>query len=113
MKIKDLTRVYVYSPIAEKVDGETSVRWQYKDSYLVNIQQDINELDITSAGEIDSTRIKIRIDYPINIEKRDGISLSELTLEDGYTTTPPAFVVMADPKIGRATTYTCVLYYGE
>lgn len=113
MKIKDLTKIYVYSPIYKKIDGETTKKWQYKDCYKVNVQQDISELDSNSAGVIDFDRIKIRIDYDIDIVKNDGISLEELSIEDGFTTEAPKYKVISNPKIGKCTTYTCDVYYGE
>nr|DAG95491.1 MAG TPA: hypothetical protein [Crassvirales sp.] len=113
MKIKNLSKVWVYTPKPTKKDGETTIKWEYKRDYMLNVQQDINELDSNKAGLIDYDRIKVRIDYPIDISKNDGISLEELPVEGRYTTIPPKYRVISNPKIGKSTTFTCDIYHGE
>lgn len=113
MRIKNLVTCYVYSPIKKKIDGETSVAWQYKDEFELNSQQDINELDVNEAGVVDYDRLKIRIDYDVDIQKGDGISFKKLKIENGITKTPPEYKVIAKPRVGKATTYTCEIYHGE
>ena len=114
MKLKNISTVYVYEYTAENNHGEKSKKWTYKGSYKLNVQQDISELDINSAGIIDYNRLKIRTDYDVNINKNDGISLNKLELDsDGYTLTPPEYKVVANPKVGKTTTYTCDIYHGE
>lgn len=114
MKLINLVDCWIYKPETKKVDGENIKKWVYKDHKKLNVQQDVNELDRNSAGLIDYDRIKIRIDYEVSIEKNDGISLKELeTDSDGYTVEAPTYKVIAKPKIGRTTTYTCEIYHGE
>lgn len=113
MKLKDLKQCYIYSPIKTKKDGEIVIKWQYKEKYLLNVQQDLNELDTNEAGVVDYDRIKIRTDYDINIEKGDGVSLEKLELRKNFSITPPKYKVIAKPKVGNTTTYTCDIYHGE
>lgn len=113
MKLKNLTKCYIYSPIVVSLDGEKTKKWQYKNTLYLNVQQDISELDRNSAGTIDYDRLKIRTDYNYNLEKNDGISFEELTISNDYTTVPPKYVVIANPKIGKTTNYTCERYHGE
>ena len=113
MNLGNLQKCWIYSSETMKVDGESTKKWKYKDSKRLNVQQDINELDRNSAGLIDYDRLKIRVDYDLDINKGDGISLSELNIEDGYTTEAPKYRVVANPKVGRTTTYTCERYHGD
>lgn len=114
MKLKNLVMCYIYSPISIKVDGETTKKWIYKNCLKLNVQQDINELDKNSAGIIDYDRLRVRTDYDVNINKNDGFSLYKLELDsDSYTKEPPKYVVIANPKLGKTTTYTCEIYHGE
>lgn len=113
MKLSNLRDCYIYSSSKKKIDGETHKKWTFKDKKRLNVQQDINELDRNSAGLVDFDKLKIRVDYDINLEKNDGISLYEIPLEDGYTTEAPKYKVVASPKVGKTTTYTCEIYHGE
>lgn len=113
MRIKNLVTCYVYSSTKKKKDGETSIAWRYKDEFKLNSQQDINELDVNEAGVVDYDRLKIRIDYDVDIQKGDGISFKKLETKNGITKTPPEYKVIAKPKVGKATTYTCEIYHGE
>ncbi len=114
MKLVNLKCVYFYSPVESKTDGEIQKRWKYKDKKRLNKQDDINELDRNSAGTIDYDRTKLLIDYDINLNKGDGVSLKEIEIDsEGYTIEPPQYIVIAKPKIGKKTTYTCEIYHGE
>lgn len=113
MKLKDLKICYIYSPIKNKVDGETRINWQYKDTLRLNVQQDINELDVNEAGIIDYDKLKIRVDYEVDIKKGDGISLVELEIENNFAKEKPKYKVISMPKVGTTTTYTCEIYHGE
>lgn len=114
MKLKNLKMCHIYSSVPTKKDGETLKKWQYKTSLKLNCQQDINELDVNSAGLIDYDKIKLRIDYDVPINKNDGISFKKIDIdENGYVTEPPKYIVIAKPKIGKTTTFTCEIYHGE
>lgn len=114
MKLKNLVNCWIYELETTKKDGETSKKWKYKDCKRLNVQQDINELDRNSAGLIDYDKIKIRNDCSISLNKNDGISLSELELdENSYTLKSPQYKVVSCTKVGKSTTYTCEIYHGE
>lgn len=114
MKLKDLTFCWIYSPVVIDNDGEKIKKWKFKCQKKLNIQQDISELDRNSAGIIDYNKLKIRTKTNENISKYDGISLNKLEIgDDNYTLSPPEYQVIASPKVGRTTTYTCEIYHGE
>lgn len=113
MRIKNLIDVWVYSPKITKIDGEPSKKWLFKTKLKLNVQQDINELDRNTAGLIDYDKIKIRNDCEISIEKNDGISLNEISMEDGYTLNPPQYIVMSKTKVGKSVTCVCEINHGE
>lgn len=114
MRLKNLKDCWIYSAVSIKIDGETAKKWRYKGYKKLNIQQDIDELDRTPAGIIDYDKLKIRTDYDIDLKKNDGISLIKLEIdENGYTLEPPKYEVIASPKVGKTTNYTCQIYHGE
>lgn len=113
MRLRDLTKCYIYSVTTTKSHGESTKQWSYKGEYDLNVQQDLNELDKNQAGLIDYNIIKIRTDYDYNIVKNDYVSFSQLELVNGYTTEPPEYRVENKVKVGTTTTYTCNLYNGE
>lgn len=114
MKLKNLIDVYIYEPISIKNDGETYLKWKYKYKKRLNVQQDIGELDVNSAGLIDFDKIKIRLDYDLDIKKQDGISLKKLSLnEDLYAKESPKYRVTTKTKIGKTIICSCEIYHGE
>lgn len=113
MRLRDLTKCYIYSVTTTKSHGESTKQWSYKGEYDLNVQQDLNELDKNQAGLIDYNIIKIRTDYDYNIAKNDYVSFNQLELVNGYTTEPPEYRVENKVKVGTTTTYTCNLYNGE
>lgn len=113
MRLKDLTDVWVYSPKTETIDGETSKKWVYKDKLKLNVQQDINELDRNVAGLIDYDKIKIRFDQNISIEKNDGISLTEIKIENDILQDKPQYIVKSKIKVGRSITCVCEINHGK
>lgn len=114
MKLINLVKCYVYEPIKKKADGEISTKWKYKDTFLLNKQQDVNELDKNMAGYIDFEVVKLRTDKVFNINKNDGISFKELKLdEDNYSIDKPSHIVVGSLNVGRCTTYTLNTYHGE
>lgn len=113
MRLKNLVDVWVYSPKTTKKDGETRKKWAYKGKLKLNVQQDINELDRNSAGLIDYDKIKIRYDRDISIEKNDGVSLTEISIVDGYLIEPPQYIVKSKTKVGKGLTLVCEINHGE
>jgi len=108
MKLINLIKCYVYEPIKIKTDGEVSTKWKYKGTFLLNKQQDVNELDKNMAGYIDYEVAKLRTDKVFDINKNDGISFEKLKLDE-----KPNYTVAGSLCVGRSTTYTINTYHGE
>lgn len=102
MILKDLTKVYISEYEEEKNHGEIEKKWKFKGIGYLNLQQDINELDRKSTGEIDYSRYKGRTTKKYNINKGDGISLTDITKEENFK---PEYKVLENPKIGDTYLY--------
>lgn len=116
MRRKNKHQFYIYEKIPDKIDGESLVKWRYKDSFYLNDQQDINELDKTSSGIVDYDTLKLRIRQDIDIKKTDGISSIKLTVgKDNIVINEeaPQYTVESTNKIGKSHLFTCKTYNGE
>lgn len=102
MRLIDLSKCYFYSPVKTKNDGEVKTEWNYKNSYLLNKQQDINEMDKKSSGVIDYERVKLRTTKNVDIQKGDGVSFNELE-EPIY----PPYLVISHTIIGNSHLIIC------
>lgn len=102
MLLKDLTKVWVSE--YEKVNdhGEPKKTWKYKGIAYINLQNDLNELDRNSAGEIDYSIENARTDMEYDIKKGNGISISDISKLDSFI---PDYLVTDCPKIGNTTLY--------
>lgn len=102
MLLKDLTKVWISE--YEKINdhGETKKVWKYKDIAYLNLQQDLNELDRNSAGEVDYSIENARTDMEYDIKKGNGISISDISKLDTFA---PDYLVTDCPKIGKTTLY--------
>ena len=102
MLLKDLTKVWISE--YEKINdhGETKKVWKYKGIAYLNLQQDLNELDRNSAGEVDYSIENARTDMEYDIEKGNGISISDISKLDSFI---PDYLVTDCPKIGKTTLY--------
>lgn len=109
MKLKNLTQVWITSPIRTKTDGEFITTWTYKGTEWLNLQQDISELDKNEAGGYDYSILKGRTDKITTIINGDGIHLTNVSLS---TNPKPDYTVKNNPKIGKTTTLTLELYKG-
>lgn len=124
MRLKNLTQVLIYKPERENINGEYNTKWIYKGTAYLNKQQDLNELDRNSSGEIDYEIIKLHTDKIYNIKKGYGISFTttdgikkdnelvlyeenNIMLEDIETDDIPDYIVSSCPKIGKSMIYTC------
>ncbi len=92
MPVKDLNSLKVYKLAKENNFGV---------AYL-NIQQDINELDRKSTGEVDYSRYKARTTRDYNIQKGDGISFEDISELEEFI---PEYYVKDALKIGSTTLY--------
>lgn len=116
MRIKNLKKIYIYTPKKIRQTGEYITKWIYKGEDMINSQQDIDELTRNSAGEIDYEMVKLRIDRDIDINKGDGISFSPLEVNDDKEVIndgKPEYIVENKPKIGKTTLYTLITNNGE
>ena len=110
MLLKDLTKVWISE--YEKINdhGETKKKWKYKSIAYLNLQQDLNELDRNSAGEVDYSIENARTDMEYDIQKGNGISISDISKLDSFI---PDYTVTDDPKIGKTTLYKLEKYNGD
>lgn len=115
MRLRNLKEMYIYTPEKKRVSGEYQTTWYYKDTEMLNPQQDIDELDRNSAGEIDYEIIKLRTDRDLNISKGDGISFTKLEVDENkmVKSGQPSYLVENKPSIGKTTLYTLITNNGE
>lgn len=116
MRIKNLSKMYIYKPDKKREKGDYITTWIFKGEEMLNPQQDIDELNRNSAGEIDYEIVKLRIDREVNINKGDGISFSPLEVDENkkvINNGKPDYIVENKPKIGKITLYTLVTNNGE
>lgn len=130
MRLRNLVQVLVFSPTEVNTKGEYSTKWTYKGTAHLNKQQDLNELDRNSAGEIDYEIIKLHTDTVQDIVKGDGISFiardgiryqGDLILYNGDPvllrgmefSVPPDYIVSDCPIIGKSRVYSCKKNNGE
>ena len=69
----------------------------------MNLQQDLNELDRNSAGNIDYSIYKCRTDKTTSILKGYGIYFTDI---HALTNPTPDYIVKGIIKIGKTTTIT-------
>lgn len=110
MLLRDLTKVWVSEYEVMNDHGEKSKKWKYKSIAWLNLQQDINELDRKPTGEIDYSIENARIDRTYDIQKGNGISLTDISNLDEFI---PDFIVTDNPKIGNTILYKLEKYNGD
>lgn len=116
MRIRNLSTMYIYKPYKKLIKGEYITNWIFKGEEMLNPQQDIDELNRNSAGEIDYEIVKLRIDREVDIDKGDGISFSPLEVDENKMVIndgKPDYLVENKPKIGKTTLYTLITNNGE
>ena len=107
MILKNLTKVWVSSYIVANEHGEKTKSWKYKGVAYLNLQQDLNELDVNNAGVVDYSIVNARTDKKYNINKGDGISLTDVSQSNNFT---PNYTVQNSPQIGSTHLYKLVKY---
>lgn len=110
MILRDLTKVWISEYEEIKNHGEKTKKWKFKDIAFLNIQQDINELDRKSTGEVDYSIENARTTANYNIDKGNGISLTDVSDEENFV---PDFIVIDSPKIGNTILYKLEKYNGN
>lgn len=110
MLLRDLTKIWVSR--AEEINdhGEYTKTWKYISTAYFNMQQDINELDRNSAGEIDYSIENARTTMNYDIQKGNGISLTDISKLEKFT---PDYIVTDNPKIGNTILYKLEKYNGD
>lgn len=110
MLLKDLTKVWVSEYETVNNHGEKSKVWKYNNFAFLNLQQDLNELDRNSSGEVDYSIENARTDMDYDIQKGNGISLTDISKLDSFI---PDYLVTDCPKVGKTTLYKLEKYNGD
>nr|DAM13033.1 MAG TPA: hypothetical protein [Caudoviricetes sp.] len=108
MLLRDLTKVYISEYEEIEDHGETEKVWKFKSmskkkpyAYL-NMQQDVNELDRKSTGEVDYSTYKGRTTKNYDIQKGNGISFEDISKLEKFI---PEYRVLDKNKIGSTYVY--------
>lgn len=102
MLLRDMSKVWVSR--AEEINdhGEYTKTWKFISTAYFNMQQDVNELDRKSSGEVDYSIYKARTQQEYDIRKGDGISLKNISQESKIE---PEYRVMDINQIGNTFLY--------
>lgn len=104
MLLRDLTKVYISECEEKENHGEPDKIWKYKGQAWLNMQQDVNELDRKSTGEVDYSTYKGRTTKEYDIEKGNGISFKDISKLEKFI---PEYRVLDKNKIGSTYVYIC------
>lgn len=104
MLLRDLTKVYISEYEEIEDHGETEKKWKYKGQVWLNMQQDVNELDRKSTGEVDYSTYKGRTTREYDIQKGDGISFEDVSKLEDFK---PQYKVTDKNKNGSTYLYIC------
>lgn len=104
MLVRDLTKVYISEYEEIEDHGETEKVWKYKGIAWLNMQNDINELDRKSTGEVDYSIYKGRTTKDYDIQKGNGISFEDISKSKEFK---PEYKVTDANKIGNTYMYVC------
>lgn len=102
MLLRDLTKVYISEYEEIEDHGETEKVWKYKGIAWLNMQNDINELDRKSTGEVDYSIYKGRTTKDYDIQKGYGISFEDISKSKEFI---PQYKVLDKNKIGSTYVY--------
>ena len=104
MLLRDLTKVYISEYEEIEDHGETEKVWKYKGIAWLNMQQDVNELDRKSTGEVDYSIYKGRTARDYDIQKGNGISFEDVSKLEEFK---PQYKIIDKNKIGSTYVYIC------
>lgn len=104
MLLRDLTKVYISEYKEIEDHGETEKVWKYKGIAWLNMQNDINELDRKSTGDVDYSTYKGRTTKEYDIQKGNGISFKDISKLEKFK---PQYEVTDKNKIGNTYLYIC------
>lgn len=102
MLVRDLTKVWISEHTTINDHGEKEKKWKYKGIAWLNLQQNLNELDRKTNGEVDYSIENARTDMEYNIAKGDGISLKDISKIEQII---PDYIVTDNSKVGKNTLY--------
>lgn len=102
MLLRDLTKVYISEYEEIEDHGEPDQVWKYKGIAWLNMQQDVNELDRKSTGEVDYSTYKGRTTSEYDIQKGNGISFEDISKLEKFI---PEYRVLDKNKIGNTYVY--------
>lgn len=104
MLLRDLTKVYISEYEETENHGESDQVWKYKGIAWLNMQNDVNELDRKSTGEVDYSTYKGRTTREYDIQKGNGISFEDISKLEEFK---PQYKVTDKNKIGNTYLYIC------
>ena len=104
MLLRDLTKVYISEYKEIEDHGETEKVWKYKGIAWLNMQNDINELDRKSTGDVDYSTYKGRTTKEYDIQKGNGISFEDISKLEKFK---PQYEVTDKNEIGNTYLYIC------
>lgn len=104
MLLRDLTKVYISEYEEIEDHGETEKKWKHKGTAWLNMQQDVNELDRKSTGEVDYSTYKGRTTKDYDIQKGNGISFEDVSKLEKFK---PQYKITDKNKIGNTYLYIC------
>lgn len=104
MLLRDLIKVYISEYEEIENHGEPDQVWKYKGTAWLNMQNDVNELDRKSTGEVDYSTYKGRTTRDYDIQKGNGISFEDVSKLDVFK---PQYKVTDKNKIGNTYVYIC------
>ena len=104
MLLRDLIKVYISEYKEIEDHGESNKVWKYKGIAWLNMQQDVNELDRKSTGEVDYSTYKGRTTRDYDIQKGNGISFEDISKLEKFK---PQYKVIDKNKIGTTYLYIC------
>lgn len=104
MLLRDLTKVYISEYEEVEDHGEPEKKWKYKSIAWLNMQQDVNELDKKSTGEVDYSIYKGRSTRDYDIQKGDGVSFEDVSKLEEFK---PQYKIIDKNKIGSTYVYIC------
>lgn len=116
MLLRDIKEVWISEYETINNHGEKSKIWKHKklntptNTAFLNLQQDINELDRKSTGEVDYSIVNARTTQIYDIKKGNGISLHDISNTSNII---PDYIVKDLPKIGNTTLYKLEKYNGK
>jgi hypothetical protein len=102
MLLRDLVKIHISEYEEIENHGETEKIWKYKGTAWLNMQQDVNELDKKSTGEVDYSIYKGRSTRDYEIQKGNGISFEDVSKLEEFI---PEYRVLDKNKIGNTYVY--------